>query len=294
MEMLRVEPDSYADAWSRPAGFAWSSAEQLATFGGFILDGNDSVLSNELWQEMRTAQVSTKQVGDYENYGYGLMVNPGFFLGSDWIDEPLLSHGGAIPGFSASLYVLPEHELALAILSNADGAYFGESVVATLSELIDLNIGEAPDLWDESISMEDYVGSYSDPWNVGDIEVSWDGTQLGVSMPDLDALGITYDPVLIPYTTDNYLFNVTGSSLLITFMRDDAGTVSHFRNRYFVGERVADSSEGKSAGEEETGQSDPGWPTIRRSDSTLDGQDWLRRVQTSEPSLTAILKQSGR
>ena len=99
------------------------------------------------------------------------------------------------------------------------------------------------------------MGSYSDPWNVGDIEVTWDGTQLGVSMPDLDAWH-TYDPVLIPYTTDNYLFNVTGSSMLITFMRDDAGMVSHFEP-VFCWRTGRGSSEGKSAGEEETGQSSP-------------------------------------
>jgi CubicO group peptidase (beta-lactamase class C family) len=291
-QTLRVEPDSYADAWSRPAGFAWSSVEDLLRFADFLMHGNEAVLSAELQQAMSTPQVDTQQLQGLEHYGYGLIINQGFFLGDEWMSDTLVNHGGAVPGFSASLYILPEQDMAMAILSNADGSYFGESVVAVLPEIGALNATEMPDFWADGVNLDDYVGSYADPWNVGDFEVSSDGSNLLVSMPDLDALGIAYESELGWYLPDNFIFEVSGSQLLITFIRDEAGEVVYWRNRFFVGEKVEEESSGKSdKGDEDETEEDV--PTLPRPPTPPGVEGLLQALRWHEPGPAMILRSAG-
>jgi CubicO group peptidase (beta-lactamase class C family) len=283
-ETVRVEPDTYDDGWSRPAGFAWSSVEDLLRFADFLLHGDETVLSPELQQAMSTPQVDTQQFLDLEHYGYGLIINQGFFLGEDWVSDTLISHSGAIPGYSASLYILPEQDMAMAILSNADGSYFGESVVAALPEVAALNMGPMPDLWPDELNLDDYVGSYADPWNVGDFEVSSDGTHLQVSMPDLDALGYAYESEMAPYLPDNFIFEVSGSQMLVTFIRDESGEVKYWRNRYFVGEKVDETADNDSEDEASA---------LPRRSSLPGVEGMLQATQRAEPSPALILWSAG-
>jgi len=272
-----VEPSSYDDAWSRPAGFAWSSVQDLVVFANFIMNGDESVLSTALQQGMSGPQVSTLQLLDLEHYGHGLMVSDGFFLGSDWYADKMYSHTGAIPGFSASVYMLPEHDFAIAILANASGSYFGESLVTVLSELVDLSKSTIPQSLLISNDPTDYVGQYADPWNVGDFEVSVVNGGLEVSMPDLDAAGVLYEPQLTGYSPDNYVFWIDGVNVVITFVRDDSGTVQYWRCRHFVGEKI---DEGKSNNA----------VVAQRESMPVGLEQMLSSLHREEPNSTMVLR----
>ncbi len=54
-----IAPGDYDNAIERPAGFAWTSAEDLAKFAQFILRGNPAALSPRMWR-LRKARRSTR------------------------------------------------------------------------------------------------------------------------------------------------------------------------------------------------------------------------------------------
>ena len=115
-------PESYENAWGRPAGYAWSSVLDLSRFLQFLLDGNTAVLSDATRAQMQEPLVNTEYFLDHSFYGHGLSVDEGFQLGSDWYEPRMVSHDGAIPGFSARVLIIPGTRFGLAILASGDGA----------------------------------------------------------------------------------------------------------------------------------------------------------------------------
>lgn len=233
-------PDSYDNAWGRPAGYAWSSVLDLARFATFLIHGDEAVLGDALREEMQSPQVNTEVLGDIDHYGYGLVHDRGFWLGASYYDTPLVSHDGAIPGFAASVYMLPELDFAMAVLANADGAYLANSVGVAFDTLAQLPApAEEPDLTVDPSTFPGLAGTYLDPWNVGELEISvGEGGALVVDAPLLDTYGVSYSPTLSAYTPDNFLWTITGVPQLITFIRDGEGEPEYIRARFAVAGRV--------------------------------------------------------
>lgn len=232
-------PDSYDNAWARPAGYAWSSVLDMAKFAQFLLDGNTAVLSDPLRAEMQSQVVSTQEFLDYDGYGYGLGVGNGFQLGpSTWYDMKIVDHDGAIPGFSAAMYVLPDTRFAFITLANTDGAYFPQSVVKALQDFGGLPAPVAPP--DPQVNPADFpafAGTYQDDYNVGTIAIAVTNGTVSISMPTLDSMSIPYDTTLTPFTKDNFILGIQGTQVLATFILDTAGNPEYFRTRFAVGVR---------------------------------------------------------
>lgn len=111
-------PMSYEGAVEavRPAGAAWSTVRDLARYaalelGQGTLDGK-VIVSKENMLRRRTPQVKID-----ENSAYGL----GLFVQTDR-GVQVLHHGGNTLGFTSDLFVLPEHDLGVVLLTNAGGA----------------------------------------------------------------------------------------------------------------------------------------------------------------------------
>jgi hypothetical protein len=236
-------PDAYDSVSGRPAGFAWSIVHDLAAFAQFLMDGDDAVLSDGLVADMQTHRVSMEYGYPTYGYGYGLFVYEGFFLGEDWYEDlTLVSHGGDIMGFAADLYMIPELGVGCAALASADGAHLGYGIIDALS-LADLPApGTPPDMSVYTSTFPDFAGSYDDPWNVGPMDVAVDGTSVTVTFPLLDDLGYDYDSNLYSYTPDNFVLDITGLQILLSFIRDDEGVVEYARTRYFVAEKIPDAA----------------------------------------------------
>ncbi|MCB9760192.1 MAG: serine hydrolase [Alphaproteobacteria bacterium] len=239
-----AEPDSYDSGFMRPAGFAYASVHDLAAFGGFLLAGDPGVLSDTLRSEMRSAQIPLEMGVPFQSYGYGLFISDGILQADGLVPTPLVSHGGDIPGFAADLYLLPEQDLGIAMLANTDRAHFS-NVLDEWMALADLPAPvEAPDLSPDPDTFASVAGRYSDPYNVGDIEVTVDGEQVGISMPLLDQYDIPYGARLTPYLPDTFILQVQGIQVALTFIRDGDGEVEYLRTRYFVGARAEDEAAG--------------------------------------------------
>ena len=230
-------PDSYDNMWGRPAGFAWSSVLDMATYTDFLMAGDPGVLADPWRQAMSEPQICTEEYLDLAHYGYGVFIYTGFYLGYDFYELPLATHSGAIPGFAAEMYALPDQELAIVILATTDGAYFGGTVATALMTLAELPTpSQGPDLTVDPADFDEMEGTYLDEYFVGEITVERQGDTLTVDIPLMDLHGYAYDPALVPATPDNFVLYAFGTSLLVTFIRDADGDPEYFRTRYFVGE----------------------------------------------------------
>lgn len=100
----------------RPAGAAWSTVRDLARYaalelGSGTVDGK-VVVSKENLLKRRTPQV---KISATSSYGLGLFVDSDHGVA-------VLHHGGNTLGFTSDLFVLPEHDLGVIVLTNAGGA----------------------------------------------------------------------------------------------------------------------------------------------------------------------------
>lgn len=235
-----VKPDSYDNAWARPAGYASSSVLDLAKFVGFLLDGNDAVLPKALSDEMQTAKVPTQVFLDVLDYGYGLQIlNHAFLGGTDQFYKlRVVEHGGDIPGFAADVYLVPESRFGFITLANSDGAHFTGSFVTAVKTLTTLPPQlPPPDLKVDPATFSAFEGTYQDDFNAGEIIVTKENNSLKVSMPAVDQANIPYDPVLVPVVGNNFRLKIQGIQLPVTFIPDASGTSRYFRTRAFVGTR---------------------------------------------------------
>lgn len=232
-------PDSYDNAWARPAGYAWTSAEELARFAVFMMNGDETVLSSALREQMMTERVDLSYAPDLQYYGYGLFTDPGvFFDADDYRPLNLVYHGGDINGFAADLFMVPEQNFAMAILANADNAHVSDSLLAALDLVVNMpDSTEVPDLSPVS-DVTAMAGNYSEPWNiVGDFTLTEAEGVLSVEMPALDKHGFSYSTTLTPYIDRTFVFTVAGYSDLMTFIEVDG--VMYARTRLFVGAQTA-------------------------------------------------------
>lgn len=235
-----IQPDTYDNAWARPAGYASSSVLDLAKFVAFLLDGDDAIMPKSLVDEMQTPKVNMQELGDRLSYGYGLMISDGFFLGTpdDYRATKFVQHGGDIPGFAATLCYAPELRFGFIGLASTDGARLRKSMVTALETLAPLPAPSTPpDLTVDPASFDAMAGTYQDDFNVGTITVTKVGDALEVSMPAVDQAGIDYNPVLEPYAPGNFILGIQGTALPVTFIADESGEYRYFRTRAFVGIR---------------------------------------------------------
>ena len=242
-----ITPDTYDNPWARPAGFAWSNVEDLARFAEFLMNGNGDVLPSGLHSAMQSPQVNTQLEADLLHYGYGLVVQQGFFVGSPFYGVKLVWHNGDIPGFSALIAIVPSLQFGFVALANIDNVGFDNSLTAALQTLAELPAPvPPPDLSIDPSSFGKYVGVYHDAFLVGDITVMVSGNDLAVDIPALAQLGLGYDHVLVPSAPDNFSLTLrdpsTGaiaSQLPVTFLTDGSGQMRYFRTREAVGIRSA-------------------------------------------------------
>jgi CubicO group peptidase (beta-lactamase class C family) len=100
---------------ARPAGGAWSSINDMLKYvsmelaEGKLPDGT-TYISKEPLLERRAPQVS---IGKDETYGMGLMVDTTYGV-------PVVHHGGDLVGYHSDMMWLPQQNVGLAILTNAD------------------------------------------------------------------------------------------------------------------------------------------------------------------------------
>ncbi len=233
-----VEMSAEADnAFTRPAGLVWSTAEQMALYGAFLIDGNAAVLEASVHEQLTTPLVRLYPQLDSQHYALGLMVLDGFQLGRKYYETPLWVHGGNTMAFSSAFYVLPEQRAVVSILSNGYGDDFSSTIVAAVKALDVLpEPGEAN--WPTTETDHALlVGTYVEPV-IGEIVISDADGVLGVAIPELAGRGYDVTPELIyGGITDLYYVEIDNYPWELSFVQDEAGTYRYVRDRKFVGTR---------------------------------------------------------
>ena len=232
-------------AWARPAGLVWTTPTQMMTWARFIMHGDASVLSDELRGLVTEGQVDTLYLMGTMLYGYGMFVESGYLTADGtWYAMPVWEHGGNTISFSNVLYILPEQDFALAICSSGLGTDFRHSTDVAVTTLVDLpEPSAAPAYVVDPTQFDRHVGTYNDPWNVGDMIISREGDTLEIDMPQLDRLGYDVSPELTPVSTATFYVYMDGTPLDLTFIPvEDGGPSVYVRNRSFVTVRVPEGS----------------------------------------------------
>lgn len=233
-----VEPGAYDNGWARPAGYAWSSLADLARLAGFVMDGAPGVLSPQLHTLMTSPDLDTQELLDLVHYGYGLQELDGFGLSSGWYGVKVLAHDGSIPGFSASMFMLPTLRFGVVTLASGDGVSFGGTLAAALGALPALPAPTtAPSFTPDVGTFPEETGTYEDPHLAGTVTVTFVNGNLRVDMPEVTAAGYVYDPVLVPLSPRNFLLKIAGTTTQVTFIHEGPGKPTWLRTREFVAVR---------------------------------------------------------
>jgi len=239
----RYGATDYDNGWARPAGFAWSSAEDLGRLARFLARGDEAVLTASSHTRLMTPEVDTELFLDRMHYGLGLFHADFIPTAAGFIELPNIDHGGNLPGYTSLVHVVPELDFAVAMTGNGDALDFYPCVVAALEDLpgVDVPAPIVPETEAELTVLEDYVGDYTDPvMAVGDFSLGLGPAGLQVSFPELDALALPYEHDLTLYARDNFLLDIVGYQIQLTGIRGDDGALEYVRTRLFVGHPAGD------------------------------------------------------
>jgi CubicO group peptidase (beta-lactamase class C family) len=135
-----------------PAGSISSTALDMAKWVRFLL-ARGEVNGTPLIRAETLAETWTRQIAVNANVGYGM----GWML-REWRGQPLILHGGNVPGHSAMVALLPESELGIVVLVNQNASLLGDIAVNLVPSLL---LGDTlPQAGREAGDLSPYLGRY--------------------------------------------------------------------------------------------------------------------------------------
>lgn len=235
--------DEVDNAFLRPAGLTWSTAEDECQLGAFLLQGQQSYLRAATRREMVTPQTELIPGVPEVSYALGLVVGHGLTLAPDeWYDVPLWTHDGATTTMASTFLVLPEQHFVLTVLRNAPEAQ--PSLAALLATTVQQYAGLPPKRPAPPVVPPDsgarYAGTYADPQASGTLKLSWDGTNLTVSAPELEANGLTVDPNVVVAQRNVLVLTVDGEPIQLTVWPSASSDAGYLVAREDSFVRIAD------------------------------------------------------
>lgn len=230
-------PTSYDSAAMAPAGYAFSTAPDLARWALLLIDGGGPVLSPGSASALQARQVSLDYRPDMA-YGFGI-------FSEDYKGLDLRQHGGNVPGWGSMLMWVPQRRFVVAVLGNTF-----ESLTEAAYCIVDAAL--APDgPWPiddttASATWDRYLGDYAMLDSLGDpldATVAWNSGQLNIAFTDPDNPRFLYSTRMVQAFHDTFLIDGNADGTLdldLTFVRSAPGMapIRWLRNRSLVGERL--------------------------------------------------------
>ncbi len=213
-------------------GGIYSTAEDLATFGGSFT--NDNILPLEI-DELTMIDEFSKGLAP-EDFEGGLTV---YGLGWDSVsvypfnenDMQALVKGGDTTSYHASLLVIPEHELSVAVLSSGGSSIFNQSAAATMAmevlNSLEITVEESGGLT-EYVSAEmpsnyaNFSGKYASSFGVFDVSFF----ENKLMMKDVHGLV----PTVYNYSADGSFRDVTNRTSVMPIVEENGNTYLYFKS----------------------------------------------------------------
>lgn len=153
-DLRHHEPEQDTGAMA-PAGQLWSTVGDLARWAGFLADGDERVLPDDLRRSMHVPAMVWDSPGApwTRCYGFGLDI-----INVD--GRRFVGHGGSMPGFQSSVLVDPATGTGFATLTNSTAGPSGR-LGLDLVDLLERHAPDRPDPWHASHSPDlDLVGTW--------------------------------------------------------------------------------------------------------------------------------------
>jgi CubicO group peptidase (beta-lactamase class C family) len=172
---LTPEPAHDAGAMA-PAGQAWSTVTDLATYATFLIDGHEAVLPRATLDEMATLQSASRVGAATGGYGLGLRLVHG---GSG----TLVGHTGSMPGFVAGLFVDRVRRTGAVVLANGTVGLRAEGLPLDLLDLLEQMEPALAPSWSPNPDVPAQVAEVLGVWHWGNTAFgfSWDGAEVVVT-----------------------------------------------------------------------------------------------------------------
>lgn len=171
IEEGELVPARFTDNSYKWAGGGFlSSAEDLARFGGALLDG--TLLGADAAERLFASQRTTAG----EETGYGMGFRPRL----DWEGRRVVHHGGSSEGGRAFLLLYPDEEVVVALASNREDAPLFEQEAQTIAHFF-LDHDGAGGALDDSLSGGwRFEGAHGDDAVAGELRLHASGTIRGM------------------------------------------------------------------------------------------------------------------
>jgi CubicO group peptidase (beta-lactamase class C family) len=196
-----VVPDWRPPRSNGPAGTRLGAApRELVRLGRMLLNGGSPVLSPQSVAAMRTPQVPLPGATGRgaRHWGLGLAL-------LDWGGTPVFGHDGNLPGLSTMWYVLPGHDLVVALCGNSNNisGLFDDVLVPAIQEQTGVVVPPRPvpptvpaspprNGTGAGTDLTRYAGRYAIP--LMDFEVTVDGGDLVVTTTPRGLAAAAGDP----------------------------------------------------------------------------------------------------
>ncbi len=159
-DVLLPEPAQDTGLMS-PAGQLWSTVEDLGRWAGFLVRGDDRVLSAATLAEMRTPSVPPEGVAWDGGFGLGLQL-------VRWNGRLLFGHTGSMPGFLASLWIDVAEDVAGVVLANCTSGPAVSAVAADLAGIVAEREPRIPEPWSPLAGpLDEDLLALTGPWYWG-------------------------------------------------------------------------------------------------------------------------------
>ena len=171
-DRVTLEPDPVGVGPTAAIGWLWSTVGDLARFGDFLATGRDGVLARETLDEM--ARLRTMVDEAHWSLGWGLGV--GLYRRGERV---YVGHGGAMPGFLASLCVHRQERTGAAVLVNTSANTSPERVALDLADAVLDALPRAPVPWLPGDVPDDAVLLLGRWWSEGsELALTWTAGRL--------------------------------------------------------------------------------------------------------------------
>jgi CubicO group peptidase (beta-lactamase class C family) len=227
-----VMPDSMVCATERPSGgLTFASVLDMAHYGKMLLAQGSDVLTVGAVKKMTTGHIESSLMLPDDKYGYGL-------IGLDYKNNPVISHGGVLPGFLTEMWLVPSHHFGVVIMLNSDT--YSPAAIAMKAIDIYLNFPDTPppDYSTPPQTWNIYTGIYEDPNTFGEFTVYQDSeNRLWVGIMEEGEFETTE---LIQMGGHRFVFELEEGEppLMMNFVLDEHGQAEYFVTRVGVGKRV--------------------------------------------------------